>query len=531
MLAFTAPDERLVAERDEREQSGDDVDVWGERLPQRRLRLRRGDGSETTLSPAQRTVTEFTWSPAGSELAVALAPRPDPESPAGSGVDLMRLSLDGGTPRHVCHVPFGAGNLTWTGDGAALLFTGWESGSIPSSRAIFLVAADGGTPRCLTTGLPSCVLSLVQPTGATEALCTVAEGLTTAVYALDPRTGALSLRLRPARGAAQGELGCDRGGRLLALVCSAGDEPPEVWAGTSADDLRRLSGCNPALAGITWAVQEPFAWTGGDGLALDGLVLRPPEVAGTPAGVVLPHGGPYGRYVDGFNCSPLGWAQWLALDGYAVLLPNPRGGAGHGHAFAATVAGEVGQADWQDVVAGTNAFVASGYADRERLGIGGWSQGGFMTAWAVSGGAPSDGPRGWDDHFAGWRSGSADLYRAGVMGAGISDWGAMWEESDLPTFEAMLGGSKPSAGVGPHRHAVVSPISYAARTHTPVQILHGRNDERVPVGQATAFFRALRERGVPAEMALYPREPHGVREDRHVIDLLSRVRAWYRRWL
>jgi dipeptidyl aminopeptidase/acylaminoacyl peptidase len=107
----------------------------------------------------------------------------------------------------------------------------------------------------------------------------------------------------------------------------------------------------------------------------------------------------------------------------------------------------------------------------------------------------------------------------------------MATESDLPTFEAMLGGSRLGDGVGPHRHAVISPISYSDRVRTPLLFLHGRNDERVPPGQAIGFFRELRSRGVPVELALYPREPHGVREEPHQRDILERVRAWYGRWL
>ncbi|MHB8575642.1 MAG: alpha/beta hydrolase family protein, partial [Dehalococcoidia bacterium] len=283
---------------------------------------------------------------------------------------------------------------------------------------------------------------------------------------------------------------------------------------------------------IRWAPQEPFSWTAPDGLQLDGIVLRPLDGNGSPPGVVFAHGGPYGRWADTFNCSPGNWGQWLALAGYAVFMPNPRGGIGHGHAFAATVAGEVGMADWLDVASGSDAFVTAGFADRERLGIGGWSQGGFMTAWAVSGGVVDPvAARGWDASCSTWTPGTADRYRCGVDGAGPTDWGAMSSESDMPAFEAMLGGSRLGDGIGPHRHAAVSPISYADRVRTPLLILHGGNDERVPPGQATGFFRELRPRGVPLELAIYPREPHNVQEQAHQIDILERVRAWYGRWL
>jgi dipeptidyl aminopeptidase/acylaminoacyl peptidase len=560
LIAFVAADESFADEHKEREESGDDPQVWGERLKFHRIRLISPDGGDgRTLTPADRHVTAEAWSPDGRELVAALAPRPDLDAPAEAGVDLVRFPLDGSSPRLVCHVPVGAGSLTWTADGGAILFTAWEALAIPSSRAVLRVAADGGTPRCLTAGLHGCVVALRRPARAPTVLCMVAEGLTTRLYALDPKTGDRRPWYTPAGITPDGDgFATDAEGRMVAIRQSGGSAPMEMFAGDPARSLHKISDANPPLTGICWARQEPFTWRAPDGREMDGLLLRPPDASSTPPGVVLVHGGPYGRWADGFNGSPGNWAQWLALDGYAVFLPNPRGGMGHGHAFAATVAGEVGMADWLDVASGTDAFLAAGHADPDRLGIGGWSQGGFMTAWAIGGGI-ADGAaggtggrapdrrgcrsecdanrtgspiqRGWSDDYTTWRPGSADRFRCGVDGAGPTDWGSMATESDVPTFEAMLGGSRLGDGVGPHRHALVSPISYAGRIRTPLLILHGENDRRVPVGQAIGFFHELRRRSVPVELVLYPREPHGIGEEGHQRDLLGRVREWYRRWL
>jgi dipeptidyl aminopeptidase/acylaminoacyl peptidase len=529
-IAFTAADEAWHTVRKGREDRGEDVDAWGERLGYRRLRLLhlRG-GAIATLGPDNRHVTGFAWAPGGDEVAVALAARPDLEAPAELGAELTRMAVDGSAARRVTHVPFGPDSLTWTADGA-LLFSHWEANRIPSSRAVWRVAADGGAMRCLTTGMEACVLSIQRPAAVPDILVTLAEGLTTRLYEIDPGTGSRTLRFAPSHGAAS-EISTDASGRVTAAVVSAGAAPPEVWCAGAAGGPRRLSDCNPALVGVSWAEQEPFHWTAPDGLALDGLALRPRDPSTAPPGVVLVHGGPYGRWADGFNLGATNWAQWLALAGYAVFLPNPRGGMGRGHAFADTVAGTVGMADWLDVASGADAFVRARRADRDRLGIGGWSQGGFMTAWAVSGGIPEGAGRGWNTDYTAFQATPDDRFRCGVDGAGPTDWGAMVSESDLPTFEAMLGGSRPGEGIGPHRHALVSPLSYATRVRTPLLIVHGRDDARVPVGQATGFFHERRRRGVPVEMALSPREPHGPREEAHVIDLLDRVRAWYGRWL
>jgi len=308
-------------------------------------------------------------------------------------------------------------------------------------------------------------------------------------------------------------LGVGMQGGTLAIARSSCDDFANVWAGPAGGALQKLTDLNPALEKIEWGTQMPQIWHAPDGLAIDGLLILPPDANredGPFPLMTLVHGGPYWRYADELQLSWGRWGQWLATAGYAVLLPNPRGGMGRGHDFADRVAGAVGMEDWADVEAGIDHLVAAGIADAERLGIGGWSQGGFMTAWAV---------------------GQTRRFKAGIMGAGVSDWGMMVATSDLPHFEAMLGGSTGWEGIGPHHHDALSPISFAATVTTPTLILHGALDERVPVSQARFFAQALRKHGVPGELVVYPREPHGIRERNHQLDLLRRVRAWVEQWL
>ncbi|MEO3792449.1 prolyl oligopeptidase family serine peptidase [Nonomuraea sp. B10E15] len=259
--------------------------------------------------------------------------------------------------------------------------------------------------------------------------------------------------------------------------------------------------------------QERLSYKASDGLDLDGLLILPAGRSrrdGPFPLITLVHGGPYDRYADRFVLDVLPSGQWLATAGYAVFLPNPRGGEGHGHAFAATVAGAVGMDEWTDIVSGIDLLIADGIADPDRLGIGGWSHGGFMTAWAV---------------------GRTSRFRAAVMGAGISDWGMLVATGDWGTLEAGLSGSCGWEGTGPHGHDRLSPISHASRIRTPVLILHGEDDTNVPVGQATYFHRALRRFGVEHEFVVYPREGHSIQERSHQIDVLRRTRAWFDRWL
>ncbi|MGW1973865.1 alpha/beta hydrolase family protein, partial [Streptomyces tubercidicus] len=277
----------------------------------------------------------------------------------------------------------------------------------------------------------------------------------------------------------------------------------------------RIRETRPQLREVAWASQERLSYKASDGLALDGLLLLPPgrgrEDGPFPL-VTLVHGGPYARYADEFQFHiDLPPGQWLATAGYAVFLPNPRGGEGHGHTFAAMVAGAAGGAEWTDITEGIDLLIAEGVADPDRLGIGGWSHGGYMAAWAV---------------------GQTDRFKAAVMGAGVSDWGMLAATGEWgPANESGVSGSVGWEGPGPHPHDRVSPVSYASRIHTPVLILHGEDDTNVPVGQAVLFHRALRHFGVEHEFVTYPREGHMIGERAHQLDLLRRTRAWFDRLL
>ena len=524
-IAFTSADEP-TAEDERREKERDDADVYGERWPYARLRLLSLATNEVaTLAAPARHVAAFAWSPDGSEVAYLTLETPALESFAREAV-VERISVAGGEPRTVCRLPRGVDSLVWSHDGQWLLYTASAGGMAQSSQAIYAVPAQGGEPRRIALGEESCAGGLQQPAGAKHVVALVGAGLETHIVWVDPATGVLAPLSPTSDTDRLTELWhwtvrvTESGDAVLAAGRSSPQQAWEIWAGRATGEaqvpaLRQITTHQTALAGLTFGRQEPFTWTAPDGLALDGLLVRPPDAPPDhplPT-VVLVHGGPYGRWEPGCHLHWFDWAQWLALAGYAVLMPNIRGGLGHGEPFAAAARADVGGADWRDVLAAVDAAVERGIADPDRLGIGGWSQGGFMSAWAVT---------------------QTRRFKAAVAGAGPTDWGMMVLTSDMPGFERELGGSAPWDAPEPHglhHHATLSPITFARNVATPVLILHGEKDERVPLSQATGFHRALREVGVPVEFVVYPREPHGIKERAHQIDLLRRVRSWYDRWL
>jgi dipeptidyl aminopeptidase/acylaminoacyl peptidase len=499
------------------EESGDPI-VWGHG-PGARLRLLDLDTGE--LRPADglgdRHVIEVSQRPDGGPLAVLSWARPDTDP----GVFTAELHLvDPATcaVRGLGRLELLAESPTWwhAHDGWHLAYLAVTPPGLVGGLAVldFAVPATGlaPQPRNLTEAMTVCPAELVQVRdGAPLAL--FADGLDTAIYRLDPDTRTFQpVRIRKGLIAS---LSASHAGGPVAALASTSPEPIDVYAGAAQGPgtLSKLSDTRPESRRIAWGAQERFTYRAGDGLGLDSLLILPPgrtRADGPFPLVAFVHGGPYHRWSDEFNGGWFSPAQSLACAGYAVFLPNPRGGQGHGHAFAAAVAGRVGAEEWDDILTGIDLLVEAGVADADRLGIGGWSHGGFMAAWAV---------------------GQTDRFKAAMMGAGISDWGMQAAIGEEGALEAGLGGSRGWESPGPHHHDAHSPISFASRIRTPVLILHGENDTNVPLGQAVFFHRALRHFGVEHEFVVYPREGHSLAERSHRIDVLRRIGDWFDRCL
>lgn len=509
-IAFLATDPESEEDKT-RKKERDDAEVYGERWPRQRLRLLDLLTREVTTVDAlgDRHIVEAVASADGARIAVLVWPTPELDNLSERG-EILIVDRVSGDVTTVCQLRSGGGGLTWGSAERELLFVAQRHPGFRGAQLVFAVPVAGGEPRALTVELEACVDELAASGDGTP-FALVADRLDTWVGRLDTATGHLE-RLHDLPGNAW-SLTVSDDGETIAVVRSTGDVFADIWAGRIGGELRRLTTLNPALDDIAWGSQQPMRWQAADGLEIEGLLILPPgktRADGPFPLMTLVHGGPYGRFADELQLGAGHWGQWLALAGYAILLPNPRGGMGRGDDFADWVAGAVGQEDWADIEAGIDVLIAEGIADPERLGIGGWSQGGFMTAWAV---------------------GQSPRFKVGIMGAGVSDWGMMAATSDLPSFEAVLGGGSPWDGIGPHRADALSPISHAKQVTTPLLILHGADDARVPVSQGRLMAQALRATGTPHELVIYPREPHGIGERNHQLDMLRRVRAWVGRWL
>jgi dienelactone hydrolase len=519
LVAVVATDE--PAEEDQRRRAErDDAIVWGEHLRCGRLRvLDLATGELRTVDGlGGRHVVELAPRPEGGVLAVIswASPEKDPGLITG---ELHVVDAGTGTVHDLGRIgPRARSPVWWQADGswhlAYLARPGRFGGYGGYGVYDVAVTAAAAAHRDLTEGMAVCPADLAQ-VGDGPPLALFADGLDTAICRLDPGLG--RFRCLSGRDGLADSLTASRSGEVVAALATTSGEPVNVHAGPPGGPLIRLSDTQPALRAIRWGTQERLCYQAPDGLDLDGLLIVPPgksRADGPFPLITWVHGGPPARYADQFLLGPSSPGQWLAAAGYAVFLPNPRGGVGHGRDFAAAVVrsagGTVGGADWSDIVTGIDLLIAEGVADPDRLGIGGASYGGFMAAWAI---------------------GQTNRFKAALMIAGISDWGTLLATGEFGAMDAALSGSCGWEGTGPHPHDQVSPISFASKVRTPVLIVHGQDDTNVPVGQAIYFHRALRWFGAEHELVIYPREGHRLVERNHQLDLLWRMRSWFGRWL
>jgi dipeptidyl aminopeptidase/acylaminoacyl peptidase len=301
-------------------------------------------------------------------------------------------------------------------------------------------------------------------------------------------------------------------GNTVAAALAGSAQPMELWIGQIATGgersvrWERRSDVNRHFDAALLPGIETIAWQAADETPVEGLLLRPPGARSGPVPmVVLIHGGPTSSSPYGFRGGGLGSCiPLLAARGIAVLMPNPRGSIGWGLTFAEANHGDMGGEDLADILAGVDYCVREGIADPERLGVGGWSYGGYMTAWAIT---------------------QTNRFKAAVAGASITNWYSFHGGTNIPAFDEIFYGTNPYALDGPY--AARSPIFLVDRVRTPTLFLHGERDACCPVGQAYEMARGLRAYGVETQCAVYPREPHGIREHDHQRDLVERATAWF----
>lgn len=491
-IAFTRPEE-VTAEEKKRTTDKDDARVVGQGKKHVHLHLADVEsGKVRRLTSGDFSVLFPSWSPDGKAIAFARTPGIGLDDYYRSDLWTVTIAAEPVLTPLVARAGFDA-LPSWSPDGKSIAFVsaGGRDEWMVDHR-LFVVPAGGGVPRDLgrataraerlVWSADSRTLWFEAPRGSTTQLNRInADGTaSTVVTDVDGMVEEIDVR-----------------GDRTAWIQQSLTEPPELYV-----NGQRVTSHNAAYRDRTLGETRILRWKNPqDGLEIEGLLTLPVSYKpGTRVPLLtFVHGGPASRFNRGY----LGYLgsvyapQVMAANGFAVLRPNPRGTGGYSESFLRANFYDWGGMDWLDINAGIDRVIADGVADPSRLGMMGWSYGGYMAAWAV---------------------GHSDRFRAISIGAPVVDLLSQHGTADTRDFLPAYFGRP----FDPDLLRARSPMHTLKKTAAKVLIQHGEADDRVPPTQGTMLYRALDELGVDVQMVTYPRTPHTAREPKLRMDVMRR---------
>ena len=520
-LAFLAREPKSD-ERKRREKEKDDAWTPSETYAWNRLwTIDVATRQPRQLTTGQMHVTGLSLSPDGQTVAFAGQPRP--LVPDTFRSDIYVVPATGGVPTALV-ARRGTDNApAWSPDGKWIAFVSQDGRDEEwyTNTSVSVVPAKGGEPRTLTASLDERIGGLVGSaltwTPDSKAVLFPVTWRTAAhVY-----RAALDGKVEPLTSGPEvnGAPSIDRKGETLVFLREDSVRPREVWAlrlgvapgapgpkGRSAATPKPLTDTNPQVRDLLSFPKELVTWKGADGWDMEGLLVRPPDYTkGSRVPLALNvHGGPAGTHSNAFTPAARLWGWPLfAQKGYAVFFPNPRGSGGYGEKFRAANVRDWGVKDYEDLMKGVEALVERGIADPDRLTVNGWSYGGFMTSTIVT---------------------KTARFKSAIVGAAVTNLASFTGTADIPDFARSYFRSWPWED--PQVYVDRSALFHVGSVKTPSLVVHGDKDERVPFSQGWEFYNALLAVGVPTDLLVLPRQPHGVREPKLLRTCHGRFLAW-----
>ncbi|MBS1855636.1 MAG: S9 family peptidase [Acidobacteria bacterium] len=489
-IAFLAADPR-TAEEERKQKEQDDARVIDAPHPARIWTVDVATKAVRRITGGAWHWRDLAWMPGGTRILASGTDRPADEH---RGLErICSVSLEDGAVTEVLTPKGPFQRIQVSPNGSAVAFVS-SPGDGPAAQDLFLLPLDTRVPRNLTASRDRPVANF-QWLGETELAVLFRDGFRTALETAGGPPRKLvtedSLQISAFAVSPQG---------AVAYVAESASVPPELWAGS-----KPASHFNEALAKADLQRPEFYRYKSFDGTPIEAALFR--GAGANPAGpqplVALIHGGPAGLWSNHFDAL----TQLLAARGYSVFQPNIRGSMGYGQKFLESNRGDWGGGDFKDVMAGVDDLIARKIADPNRIAIAGWSYGGYMAEWAIT---------------------QTGRFKAAISGAGMADLATEFGTEARPEGDEWYYGTPYENLAG---FLKSSPIVFIKNAKTPTLILQGEADTTDPLSQSQMLYRGLKRYNVPVQFVVYPREPHGLRERKHIADRYQRSLDWIARYL
>ncbi|HVQ36379.1 MAG TPA: S9 family peptidase [Pyrinomonadaceae bacterium] len=453
---------------------------------------------------------DFAWAPDGRTIAFTRTKMP--KADYWPTADLLAVDVATGKVKTLAATTAAEGTPFYSPDGK------WISFSISDDpprwagyRRIALIPAGGGTLKLLPETDDAQPGVIDWSADGKRIVFVETRGTITRFSAVDVATGAITELNKGNE--VFGGFSLNRAGTMLGFTMQAPDKAPEAYvSGIGNFAPVQVSRANAALPKLPVGKTEVVKWKSSDGLEIEGLLTYPVAYqAGRKVPLLLViHGGPAGVFTQSFLAGNRGVypVASFASQGYAVLRVNPRGSSGYGQKFRFANIKDWGGGDYQDLMTGVDHVIAMGVADPGRLGVMGWSYGGFMTSWVIT---------------------QTHRFKAASVGAAVTNLMSFIGTADIPSFIPDYFGGQPWENLEIYRsHSAMFNVKGVS---TPSLIQHGEADERVPISQGYEFYNALKVQNVPVRMIVLPRMPHGPNEPKMVLKSKETNLAWFEEYI